>query len=188
MSRRPCDRISRLQKRPVLLCQSVIFGQMRDPLINPQVGQHVQTRNDHPRRNQTRALQVQILPAATIDARLHFGQNLFSKSFQRCCRVDPLQRSRASAKYRQTARIFDLSKLFGMRKCVVTSSTLQATCLGRSAGLPVPLLSGMSSSSLLGSSFSPCFKPLIPSFETHSRDGPFAVKGKAVASHKPAAL
>jgi hypothetical protein len=35
----------------------------------------------------------------------HFGQNLFSKSFQRCCRVDPLQRSRASARYRQTARV-----------------------------------------------------------------------------------
>jgi len=51
----------------------------------------------------------------------HFGQNLFSKSFQRCCRVDPLQRSRASAQYRHTARIFDLSKPFGMRKCVVTS-------------------------------------------------------------------
>jgi hypothetical protein len=41
---------------------------------------------------------------------------------------------------------------------------------------------------LLGSSFSPRFKAFIPSFETHSRDGPFAVKGKAVASHKPAAL
>ena len=53
----------------------------------------------------------------------HFGQSLFSKSFQRCCRVDPLQRSRASAGYRQTVRIFNLSKLFGMRKCVVTSST-----------------------------------------------------------------
>ena len=77
----------------------------------------------HPKSNTS-------LPRRSTPA-FHFGQNLFSKSFQRCCRVDPLQRSRASAKYRQTARIFDLSKLFGIRKCVVTSSTT-ASSLSRS--------------------------------------------------------
>jgi hypothetical protein len=69
----------------------------------------------------TRAPQVQYVPPRRSIPAFHFGQTRFSKSFQRCCRVDPLQRSRASAKYRQNARIFDLSKLFGMRKCVVTS-------------------------------------------------------------------
>jgi hypothetical protein len=79
----------------------------------------------------TRAPQVQYsLPRRSTPA-FHFGQNLFSKSFQRCCKVEPLQRSRASVKDRQTARIFDLSKLFGMRKCVVTSST-NASNLSRS--------------------------------------------------------
>jgi hypothetical protein len=71
----------------------------------------------------TRAPQVHYVLPRRSTPDFHFGQNLFSKSFQRCCRVDPLQRSRPSAKYRQTVRIFDRSKLFGMRKCVVTSST-----------------------------------------------------------------
>src|SRR5260370_28139737 len=56
----------------------------------------------------TRAPQVQYsLPRRSTPA-FHLGQNLFSKSFQRCCKVDPLQRSSASAKYRQEA----VKKLF----------------------------------------------------------------------------
>jgi hypothetical protein len=56
------------------------------------------------------------------------------------------------------------------------------------ARCPVSLLSGMRPSSLLGPLFSPRFNPLIPSFETNSREGPFRRQGKAVASHKSAAL
>jgi hypothetical protein len=104
----------------VLLCHWVIFGQMSDPLVNAQGGQHVRTRNGHPRRDQDACTPSPIRAAATIEAGLPFEQNLFSKSFQRCCKVDPLQRSRASAKFRQTVPIFERSKLFGMRKCVVT--------------------------------------------------------------------
>src|SRR5580700_4305718 len=43
---------------------------MCDPLVHAQVGQHVQTRSDHPCRNQDACTPSPILPAATIDASL----------------------------------------------------------------------------------------------------------------------
>jgi len=73
----------------------------------------------------TRAPQVQREDGRPIPA-FHLGQIFFSKWFQRCCRVDPPQRSRASAKCLQALRILFLSCAHGKRNRVITSLVIDS--------------------------------------------------------------
>ena len=154
-------------------CARGNFRASADPLINSQVGQHVPTRKDHPRRKCTPS---PIRPCRDDRRLTSTSPKPLLEIVPAHCRVDPLQRSRHRPSIADCP-LFDLIEAARHTECVVTSSTNQATCLGRSAALPVLLLSEMRSSLLLGSLFSPRFKPLIPSFETHSRDGPFRRQG-----------
>jgi hypothetical protein len=65
----------------------------------------------------TRALQVHYVLPRRSTPDFHFGQNLFSKSFQRCCRVDPLHTRSTTLLF--SAKVKDFGRLPNSSKSLI---------------------------------------------------------------------